>query len=123
MKYREIGQRLGLTSEGCRLIVKREMGRAAAVTRDMATLMVEESVARIEGLLSTAYPKALRGDMVALEKSLKLIQELNKVRGLYPAAKSEVSHSFDHDQDALIAEARRRGIIKDDTKGVGEPEA
>jgi transposase len=119
MKYREIAQRVGISVNYCHTVVRKEMARAAEATKGIASVMVEEAADRVEGLLNTAYPLALKGDLLAMEKALKLIQELNRLRGLYPAARSEVKVAYEQDYEALIAEARRRGMITDEPTAGG----
>ncbi|VBA47922.1 hypothetical protein [Mycobacterium attenuatum] len=88
LPYREIGKHVDLSVGGVHKVVSRMLQRHAP----RRELLLDEAVAiyleRLESLWAATYPRAVKGDVRAVEACRRLLDQLGRAQGLYGSAAS-----------------------------------
>lgn len=109
--YDEIAKATGYaTAQGALLAYKRALKRT--LNEAGAQEAREEELDRLDRLQRVYWAKAINGDVVALDRVLKIMEHRAKYRGLYAPARMQVEATV-YDSGTIIGELERiRAIIR-----------
>lgn len=84
--YRDIGSRVNLSAAGVHKVIRRQLRLSAELRDELDTKgAVESYLARMEALLSSSWPKALRGDLRAADQCRRALDSMARVQGIVPS--------------------------------------
>lgn len=96
----------------------------AAITRESATELLELELARLDDLQAGAYDAARNGDLFAVDRVLKIIDQRAKFLGLYDRKTDDTTaearaaiHGFREGLKGLFTEHDTYGQVSDDASG------
>lgn len=99
LSYREIAMRVGLKSGAS---AYKDVKKAIAdITRENAEQFIELELARYDKLWQEPYKQALKGDLFAVDRCLKIIADRAKMLGLYDRVPD--NDNISKAADALVA--------------------
>src|SRR5262245_49962063 len=91
LTYREIAEKVGISEKRAWELVRSEMERARTELSESALDLLEMELERLRKLLASHWISATRGkDLKAATLCLKVIDQMCRLVGLYPAAKLKV---------------------------------
>ena len=91
--YRAIGDALGCSHQAASDAVERAMSRIEALNKREAARYRAMELQRLDEMQASVYRRARGGDVAAVDRVIKCIQERAKLLGLYAAEKKEVQFS------------------------------
>jgi hypothetical protein len=80
--FEEIGQRLGIQKSQAHRDVSRALDEARAQIRASADEMKTEDLSRLDALMTGLWPRARKGEAVAVDRVLKIMERRAKLLGL-----------------------------------------
>lgn len=83
LTYRGIASEMGLSAMSARDLVLKGLNELIEDTKDRADEFRELSRERLDDCLNAIYPQALEGDLHAIDRVIKISQELAKLYGCY----------------------------------------
>jgi hypothetical protein len=123
LRFREIGERIGLSEAGAHGAYKRAMERKKALLEhevyEKRLGMVERNMA----MRFAVYPRAIKGDIDSIKLVLALDKALSDLLGLAAPARTESSHQFEgaKAQVAHIVELmKQKGLAPEGVDGEDE---
>jgi hypothetical protein len=91
LTFREIGARMGVTEQRAHALVTQELARLNAKRSEGAEAVTRLEVERLDALLAAVWPKAVKGDLAAVDRVLSILARRARLLGLdaeRPAAPS-----------------------------------
>lgn len=111
LTYRQIGERMGCSTQRAQAIVSEEFARLRAQQNDLAENLMRLAKDRLERLIQVHWQKALEGDKFANQMLLQLHDRLERLLGLAAPKRTEQTLTVNEkDPDALKAQARMMGL-------------
>ena len=104
--YAQIGEALGYTGSWARKLVLSGMEHDLQDTAKDLRLMHTQ---RLDALLHGVWPRAIKGDLPALDRALAILRDIERLHGLASATKVEHSHS--QKETIIIAEGTREEYL------------
>jgi hypothetical protein len=89
--YEQIGKALGMTSVGAFQIIRRGSIKRRTATNEVVEQIRELELERLDAMQRTVWPKALKGDLLALDRVLTLMNTRAKYLGLHAPERKELS--------------------------------
>lgn len=88
MTYIEIGERLGITAQAAGKCVRRALKILHDDTNDKTSRYVDLELSRLDKLYQIAYDQSVAGDLLAIDRCLKIADTRAKLLGLYAPTKT-----------------------------------
>jgi hypothetical protein len=82
LTFREIGRRMGFTEQRAHALVTEELARLNADRAEQADAVTRLEVERLDALFAAVYPKALKGNMGAVDRCLMIMARRAKMLGI-----------------------------------------
>jgi hypothetical protein len=82
LTFREIGRRMGFSEQRAHALVTEELARLNADRAEQADAVTRLEVERLDALFAAVYPKALRGNMGAVDRCLMIMARRAKMLGI-----------------------------------------
>lgn len=80
--YRQIGQLLGLSHVRVHQYIKEHLAELNEQTKELAKLLRERQLTRLDEMISAIWIKAIGGDLFAVDRIEKLMAQQNKLLNL-----------------------------------------
>jgi hypothetical protein len=120
LSYKDIGEQLGCSTQRAHAIVHEEFARLRAEQNELAENILRQTNDRIEALLKVQMQSALKGDRLATETALKLIDRQARLFGVDAPRKNETRIEVTAgDPEQLRAKARMMGVDLTDLEDDG----
>jgi hypothetical protein len=87
--YREIGERLGIRRQSAAELVATALDELRSETRSDAARLRTLELRRLDELLRAAWPKAMSGDVRAIQTALRVVEGRCLLLGLLPAPEAD----------------------------------
>ena len=97
--YRDIARATGLTGAAVHKVVRHQLALATDVREDLDADAEVEQLERMDTLLATQYPKALKGDPRAAEFCRRMLGDIARIKGLNSSVAERVAPSRIGDVD------------------------
>jgi hypothetical protein len=108
--YKEIGQRIGISSQMAHKVVRKELTRLWNLTDEEATSLRQLELDRLEELQTFVHPQAKEGSLKAVETLLKIAERRSRLLGLDAVTKVQVQNDLLPTDQELVARADRIGL-------------
>ena len=89
--YQQIAEALGCSVGAAHKYVKTELERLDRIAKERAEELRRLQLERLAELLISVWPKAKRGDLQAIDRALKLMQEISKLTGIAAPERHELT--------------------------------
>jgi predicted transcriptional regulator len=106
--YQSIADQLGCNRDTARDAVRRAFDRETEEVKESTEELRQLQVARLEHCLSVLAPQINAGDVKAVLAAVKIIQETNKLLGLYLPVKQQVELTSQMNLQEIQAELLKR---------------
>lgn len=92
-RYQQIADRLGIVPSTVGRALQRGMARWQAQADDLASELIWLQLERLDRLLLGIWPEAVKGNVAAIDRVLKIEERRAKLMGLDLAANLNIEHS------------------------------
>ena len=82
LSYTEIGRKMGFTEQRAHQLVTEELQRINKERSETAEEVCSLEDERLDGLINSFYPRALKGDLAACDRVLAIMARRAKMRGI-----------------------------------------
>ena len=94
LSYQQIADHLGIARSAAYKLVKTALDRLHEEVHEGAEDLRELELQRMDQLFSLAYNNAMKGDIAAIDRCVKIMERRARLMGLDAATRSEISGSL-----------------------------
>lgn len=105
LSFERIGAAIGVTRQAAHQMVKVSMEHARSQISASADELRAEEVSRLDGMLEAVWKKAIKGDVQAIDRVLKIGERRAKLLGLDAPVRTALQGGGD-DAPPIVSEAR-----------------
>ncbi len=89
--YEAIGAQLGIGKSQAHRLVQRGLAEARALINTSADELRSEQISRLDAMLTGLWPRARKGEVVAVDRVLKLMERRDKLLGIEAPVRIEAT--------------------------------
>lgn len=91
LTYEKIGNKIGISTQAAHGLIKRELVRLSKQAEGDASLLRQLEIERLDCLIDAIWPKAMDGDLPAIDRVLRIAERRARFLGLDEPEKKNIT--------------------------------